>query len=79
MSDDKSRRSYAHIGCGTLPCSCTFNHKPITIETLTCPHDGCGFTDSMATKIQRHHLIEHEADLAGEPVSFHLYRLGLRT
>lgn len=38
MSFDASRDYYAHPACGTLPCSCVWQHQPLTLLTFPCRH-----------------------------------------
>jgi hypothetical protein len=58
MSHDLSRQLYAHIGCGTVPCSCTWDHPPLAVIAVHCWSCTCTFRT--VTEMSNHHLDEHE-------------------
>lgn len=58
MSHDLSRQLYAHIGCGNLPCSCTWDHPPLAIVQVHCWTCTCTF--HTVTEMANHHLAAHE-------------------
>jgi len=59
MSFDPSRAIYPHIGCGNLPCTCKFEHKPLEILKFTC--NECGKDFRTVNDAAEHHLDRHSS------------------
>ena len=59
MSFDASRQLYPHSTCGTLPCSCVREHKPLVVQTFTCKE--CSRLFYTVNDLAEHHLDNHSS------------------
>ncbi len=60
MSFDPSKILYPHFICGELPCTCTYDHKPLEFTLLQCRVPSCRHTFMSETERGNHHLDNHE-------------------
>jgi len=63
MPFDLSRQLYPHPTCGTLPCSCVYEHGKLEFQLLQCHEQACSFVAYTAGALQEHHLDKHERPL----------------
>lgn len=64
MSFDPSKILYAHFKCEQLPCTCTYEYKPLEFTLLQCRVKTCRMTFMNETARAEHHLHEHASPFA---------------